>query len=183
MFTTDALPIPQDTANLGEGPDLHPACLPLRPIVGVWRGKGEVTYPTIDGPFRFEQQLAISHDGRPFLLHEARAWLVGDNGEVLRPAARETGWWRPQPGAGVELLLTHATGLLELFYGTATDQTSWELATDSVLCSASAKEVNAAQRTYELTSAGELTYTERRAMAGQPLTLHVTAEFHRTRQG
>ena len=49
----------------------------LLPLVGVWRGEGEVVYPTIDGPYAFGQQLVFAHDGRPFLSYEARAWLLG----------------------------------------------------------------------------------------------------------
>ena len=59
----DDLPIPGDTANLREGPELHEQCLPLLPLVGVWRGGGEVVYPTIDGPFHFGQQVVFAHDG------------------------------------------------------------------------------------------------------------------------
>ena len=32
------LPIPGDTANLREGPDLNDECLGLLPLIGVWRG-------------------------------------------------------------------------------------------------------------------------------------------------
>ncbi|MGH3817080.1 MAG: FABP family protein, partial [Pseudonocardiaceae bacterium] len=78
------LPIPGDTANLREGPELHPRCLMLLPLVGVWRGEGEIVYPTIDGPYKFGQQVVICHDGRPFLRYESRAWLLDDAGEVIR---------------------------------------------------------------------------------------------------
>src|SRR2546430_5690457 len=98
------LPVPNDTANLREGPDLHDACLPLLPLIGVWRGEGEVVYPTLEQTFRFGQQLTIAHDGRPFLTHEARAWLLDDDNQVIRPAAREIGWWRPQPEDQIEFL-------------------------------------------------------------------------------
>jgi hypothetical protein len=175
----DELPLSGDTFTLGEGPQLHDACVPLRPLVGAWRGEGQVDYPTIDGPYRFAQQLTISHDGRPFLLHETRAWLIDDDGRVIRPAARETGWWRPQLDGTFELLVTHATGILELFYGHATSQTSWELGTETVVRSASAKDVNAAQRKYSIDVDGHLRYAESRAMVGQPMTPHVSAELHR----
>ncbi|CQA06531.1 protein of uncharacterised function (DUF1794) [Mycobacteroides abscessus] len=39
--TFQDLPIPADTANLREGPDLNAAMLALLPLVGVWRGEGE----------------------------------------------------------------------------------------------------------------------------------------------
>jgi THAP4-like, heme-binding beta-barrel domain len=173
------LPIPNDTANLREGPDLHDACLPLLPLVGVWRGEGEVVYPTISGPFRFGQQLTISHDGRPFLHHEARAWLLDADGNVIRPAAREAGWWRPQPDDTIELLLAHNTGIVEIFYGSPRTQTSWELATDAVVRTGTAKEVTAAKRLYGLVNNGDLAYVEERAMMGQPLQPHTSAYLRR----
>lgn len=173
------LPIPGDTANLREGPELNDACLALLPLVGVWRGEGEVNYPTIDGPYRFAQQLTISHDGRPFLHHEARSWLLDAEGNVIRPAARETGWWRPQADDTIELLLCHSSGILELFYGRPKSQTAWELGTDAVVRSTTAKEVTAAKRLYGIVAGGDLGYVEERAMVGQPMTPHVSALLHR----
>lgn len=175
----DDLPIPGDTANLREGPDLHEQCLPLLPLVGVWRGGGEIVYPTIDGPFHFGQQVVFAHDGRPFLYYESRSWLVDEDGKVIRPAARETGWWRPQPDGTIELLLSHATGITEIFYGSARTMTSWELATDIVMRTGSAKEVNAASRLYGIVNNGDLAYVEERAMAGQPLQPHISSYLAR----
>jgi hypothetical protein len=172
------LPVPADTANLRLGPELHHDCLALLPLVGVWRGAGEVVYPTIDGPFHFGQQLVFSHDGRPFLHFEARAWLLDADGEVIRPAARESGWWRPQPDDTLEVLTTHATGIVELYYGRPLSQTSWEIATDAVVRSASAKEVTGAKRLYGIVE-GDLAYVEERAMVGQPLQPHVSARLQR----
>lgn len=177
--TLPELPIPADTANLREGADLNSACLALLPLVGVWRGEGEVTYPTMDGPQKFAQQLIIAHDGRPFLYHESRSWLIDDEGNVIRPAAREVGWWRPQPDDTIELLLTHSTGIVEIFYGNPRNQTSWELATDAVVRTASAKEVSGAQRLYGLINNGDLGYVEERAMMGQPMQPHTSAHLRR----
>jgi hypothetical protein len=173
------LPIPTDTANLREGPSLNDACLALLPLVGVWRGEGEIDYPTIDGPRKFGQQLTIAHDGRPFLFHEARSWLLDDDGNVIRPAARETGFWRPQPDGTIELLLSHSSGIIELFYGKTTGQASWELGTDAVVRTATAKEVTAGQRLYGIVNNGDLGYVEERAMVGQPLQPHASAILRR----
>lgn len=173
------LPVPADTANLREGPSLHDDCLPLLPLVGVWRGEGEVVYPTIDGPYRFGQQMVFSHDGRPFLRYESRAWLLDADGAVLRPAARESGWWRPRPDDTIELLLVHATGIAELYYGQPRNQTSWELTTDTVVRTASAKDVTSAQRLYGIVDGGDLAYVEERAMVGQPLQPHTSARLQR----
>ncbi len=173
------LPIPADTANLREGPQLHSQCLSLLPLVGVWRGEGQIVYPTIDGPYRFGQQVVICHDGRPFLRFESRAWLLDDAGKVIRPAARETGFWRPQADDTIELLAAHGTGIIELYYGRPRSQTSWELATDAVVRSSSAKEVTGAHRLYGIVEGGDLAYVEERAMVGQPLQPHVSTLLHR----
>ncbi|MGH3793589.1 MAG: FABP family protein [Pseudonocardiaceae bacterium] len=173
------LPIPPDTANLREGPELHSGCLALLPLVGVWRGGGEVVYPTIEGPYRFGQQVVFCHDGRPFLRYEARAWLLDAEGNVIRPAARETGFWRPQPDDTIELLATHATGIVEIYYGRPRSQTSWELATDAVVRTASAREVTGARRLYGIVDGGDLAYVEERAMVGQPMQPHVSALLSR----
>ena len=175
----DDLPIEVDTANLREGPNLHDDLLALLPLVGVWRGEGEVVYPTIDGPFKFGQQVSFAHDGRPFLAYESRAWLLDDDGAVIRPAAREVGWWRPAPEDTFEVLLAHATGITEIFYGAPRNSTSWEMGTDIVTRTATAKEVTAAKRLYGLVNGVDLAYVEERAMQGQPMQPHTSAYLRR----
>lgn len=175
----DDLPIPPDTANLREGESLNDACLSLLPLVGVWRGEGEIDYPTIDGPYRFAEQLTIAHDGRPFLLHESRAWLLDAEGNVIRSSHREVGWWRPQPDDGVELLLAHQTGVMEIFYGTAHGTSRWDLQTDAVVRTQSAKEVTGSKRLYGLVGSGDLAYVDERAMMGQPMQPHTSAYLRR----
>lgn len=172
------LPVPGDTANLREGPDLHDALLPLLPLIGVWRGEGEVVYPTIEDQ-HFGQQIVFAHDGRPFVYYESRTWLLDADGKVIRPSAREVGWWRPQPDGTIELLLAHATGVIEIFYGESRTQTSWELATDVTMRTGSAKEVNGAKRLYGLVNNGDLAYVEERAMVGQPLQPHTSTYLRR----
>ncbi|MFC7340233.1 FABP family protein [Saccharopolyspora griseoalba] len=171
-------PIPADTTD-PTAPPLHEACAPLRELLGVWRGRGRVDYPTISGPYRFGQQVRITHDGRPFLRHQAKAWLLDAEDRVLRPAAWETGWWRPGADGRLELLLAHSTGIVEVFYGRA-EGSRWELTTDAVLPTATAKQVEAAHRSYALRGDGVLECAESRAMVGEPMTPHVAVELHRT---
>jgi hypothetical protein len=174
------LPVPDDTANLREGPDLHGQCTPLLPLIGVWRGTGQAVYPTIEGPYHFGQQLVFAHDGRPFVSYESRAWLLdGEDGPVLRPAARETGWWRPQQDGTLEVLITHATGIAEIYYGEAKTLTSWNIATDLVARTHTAQDVTASQRLYGLVEDGDLAYVDERAMMGQPLQPHLSARLSR----
>ncbi|GAA1241896.1 FABP family protein [Prauserella halophila] len=177
----DDLPITGDTANLREGADLNDACLALLPLIGVWRGEGEVNYPTMDEPARVAQQLTIAHDGRPFLYHEARSWLLDADGNIIRSAARETGFWRPQADDTIELVLSHSSGVIELFYGQTRGQSAWQLATDAVVRSQTAKEVTAAERLYGIMpdGSGNLGYVEERAMMGHPMTPHVSLVLER----
>lgn len=174
----DDLPIPDETFDLREGPDLHPALLPLLPLVGTWRGVGKGGYPTIED-FDYGQQVTFAHDGRGVLRYESRAWLLGPDGEVLKPSARETGWWRPGASADqVEVLLAHPTGIVEIYVGEATGTTRWELSTDVVARSATAKDVTANHRLYGIVD-GALLYAVDMAAVGQPLQPHLSARLER----
>jgi len=172
------LPIPTDSADLRVGPELHPSLLPLLPLVGTWRGTGKGGYPTIDD-FEYGQQVRFAHDGRPFLSYESRAWLIGPDGEVIRPAGREVGFWR----AGAtpdefEVLLTHPTGLVEVYTGRVRGTVQWELSTDVVARTVTAKEVTGNHRLYGIVE-GDLLYAIDMAAVGQPLTPHLSARLSR----
>jgi len=174
----DALPIPAETADLREGPDLHPALLPFLPLIGVWRGTGQGGYPTLEADFAYGQQVRFAHDGRPFLSYESRSWLLGPDGAVIRPAAREVGWWRPGDGGAFELLLAHPSGFVEIYYGTSKTTTRWELSTDLVARTRTAKEVSGNHRLYGIVE-GELMYAVDMAAVGQPLQPHLSARLSR----
>jgi hypothetical protein len=182
----------QETHDLRTGPDLHPALFGLLPFVGVWRGRGQGGYPTLENDFGYAQEIRFSHDGRPFLCYESRSWLVDSDGASIRPAAREVGWWRPvqtdlrveHAAAGVpprsdeiEVLLAHPTGFLELYLGTV-NGTRVEIATDAVMRTATAKEVRSGHRLYGIVD-GALLYAYDMAAAGQPLTSHLSARLER----
>jgi hypothetical protein len=168
----------EETHDLRSGPDLHPSLLPLLPLVGVWRGRGQGGYPTVEG-FHYGQEIRFSHDGRPFLQYESRAWLIEPDGTPIRPANREIGWWRAGPGKDdIEALLTQPTGFLELYVGTAQKTTQWELATDAVVRTAEAKEVRGGKRLYGIVE-GALLYAFDLAAVGQPLQSHLSARLER----
>jgi hypothetical protein len=175
----DDLPIAVDTADLEQGPALHPQCEPLAPLIGVWRGKGEAMYPSLLGEFPYGQQLTFAHDGRPFLYYEARAWLLSSSGEVLGPSARELGWLRVDEDEGVELVLTHSFGICEIYYGERTSEASWEFHTDQVVSTKTGRETNEATRLYGLVEDDELAYVEDRALRELPLQPHLSAQLRR----
>jgi hypothetical protein len=166
----------EETHDLREGPDLHPALLGLLPFVGVWRGTGKGGYPTI-GDFEYAQEVRFSHDGRPFLAYESRSWIIDADGAPVRPAAREVGWWRVGADDSVEVLLAHPTGIAEVYVG-ALEGLKVELATDVVARTATAKEVAANHRLYGIVE-GALLYAVDMAAMGQPLTPHLSARLER----
>ena len=84
----------EETHDLRQGPDLHPALLGLLPFIGLWRGRGQGGFPAPED-FDFAQEVRISHDGRPFLAYESRIWILDADSKPVRMADRETGWWRP----------------------------------------------------------------------------------------
>lgn len=175
----DDLPGVGDTANVRSGPGLHDACLALLPLVGVWRGEGEASHPSLAESYRFLQQVVFAHDGRPFLYYESRAWrLDGPAGTVVAPAFREVGWWRPQPDDTIEFVLVHSTGVAEMFFGKPRHQTSWELATDAVMRTPTAEDVTAASRLYGVVD-GSLAYVEERATSEHELQPRLSARLER----
>ena len=160
-----------------EIPDnLHPNCGPVAWLLGTWQGNGHGDYPTID-KFQFGQELIFTHDGRPFLHYFSRAWIMDDAGEKVRDAALETGFLRCLEGGRVELLLSHNTGFVDLWYGTA-EGGKLELTTDAVVRTETAKEYVGGTRLYGNVE-GDLLYAYDMAAMGQALQPHLWARLQR----
>ncbi|MFK4067836.1 FABP family protein [Streptomyces sp. NPDC029674] len=164
--------------------EAHALLGPVLGLLGTWRGRGHGEYPTLPADFTYAQEVTFSHDGRPFLRYEARAWLLDTDADAdavpLRPAARESGWWRLQPDGRVEALVTQPTGIAEIAVGHAADGTI-DLSTHDVALTPTAKEVTATRRRYALTDDGTLTFTHDLAAVGQPLQHHLSARLRRAR--
>lgn len=170
--------VPADTIDLRSGPPVHDGLLALLPLVGRWSGTGSGRVPATGDQFRFGQEISFSHDGRPFLVYESRAWLLDDAGAVLRPAARETGFWRPGAGPDdIEAVLALNTGLTLLMTGQAGDQ-RWELSTAAIASAPTAKDVAGNRRLYGLVGDG-LAYAQELARPGEDLAPHLTARLAR----
>ncbi|MFJ9413832.1 FABP family protein [Streptomyces sp. NPDC101227] len=167
-----------DALGPDEAPAPHALLAPLLGFLGTWVGRGRGEYPTLPEEFAYGQEVTFSHDGRPFLRYEARAWLIDADGAPLRPAARESGWWRLQSDGHVEALITQPTGIAEISVGRAADG-SVDLTTHQVALTPAAKEVNATRRRYTLTDENTLDFVHDLAAVGQPLQHHLGARLRR----
>jgi hypothetical protein len=162
--------------------DLPTPLIPLAWLVGSWAGAGVVGYPTMDDT-RFGQEVEFSHDGRPFLSYRSQTWLLDGDGIRTRPLATETGFWRPvaaEPagtGTGLEVLLAHPTGFVEVYVGSV-DGPRVQLETDVVARTRTAKEYTAATRMYGLVE-GDLLWVMEMAAVGHPLGAHASARLKR----
>jgi len=172
----------EDTYDLRTGPDLHPALLGLLPFVGLWRGRGQGGYPGVED-FDFAQEIVISHDGRPFLQYESRAWILDDDSKPTGPGSREVGWWRPvTDGQGratddMEATLCTPTGVMELYLGKVTG-TRLEMEADAIVRSPTAAEVTAGHRLFGIVD-GALLYAQEIAAEGRGLEPHMSARLIR----
>lgn len=167
-----------DALRPDEAPAPHALLAPLIGFLGTWVGRGRGGYPTLPEEFAYAQKVTFSHDGRPFLRYEARAWLLDADGTPLRPAARESGWWRLQPEGGVEALITQPTGIAEILVGRVGDGTA-DLTTRQVALVPTAKEVTATRRRYTLTDQDTLNFVHDLAAVGQQLQHHLSAQLQR----
>jgi hypothetical protein len=171
----------EDTHDLRQGPDLHPALLGLLPFVGLWRGRGQGGFPEVED-FDFAQEIRISHDGRPFLAYESRAWILDADSKPVRMAGREVGFWRPvlvddRPGDEMEATMITPTGVMELYLGRVTG-TRLEMVTDAVMRTPSAKEVTAGHRLFGIVE-GALLYAHEMSAMGHTLEPHLSARLLR----
>ena len=165
---------------------MHPDVEPIAFLLGTWRGEGKGEYPTIT-PFRYGEEVRFWHVGKPFLAYIQRTWALssgdtpGPPGNDPRPLHAEAGYWRPQPGGRVELVLAHPTGIAEVQEGTVADGRI-ELTATSLARTSSAKAVTALTRRFELPAPDVLRYTIEMAAVGEPLQFHLSAELHRVEE-
>lgn len=155
--------------------DLHPDIAALRPLLGVWSGRGSGEYPTIE-PFGYTEQIAFDHVGKPFLTYRQKT--TADDG---RPLHGETGYLRvPSPGRA-EWVLAHPNGITEIEEGTLVLDGAvieLELTATSIGLTSTAKNVAALGRSVRV-DGDELVYSLRMAAMGQPLQHHLGATLHR----
>jgi len=119
---------------------------PVAALIGTWRGAGEGHYPTIDD-FSYIEEVEFVWPGRPFLAYVQRTRHPGTGA----PMHAEAGYVRATADGGVEFVLAHPTGIVEVEEGSVTAPGGGpvviELASTSVATTATAKQVRALRRT------------------------------------
>jgi len=159
-------------------PNIHPNCAPLAWLIGTWAGNGHGEYPTIED-FQFGQEILFQQDGRPFIHFMSRSWIVDAEGHVVREAAQETGFIRPQADRTLEVVMAHNTGFVEIWHGELhPEQPRFEIVSDAVARTATAKEYTAGKRLYGYVN-GDLLYAFDMAAMGQELQPHTHAQLKR----
>ena len=172
----------EDTHDLRKGPDLHPALLGLLPFIGLWRGRGQGGFPEPED-YNFAQEVRISHDGRPFLVYESRAWVLDEDSNPAGEAVREVGFWRPvlvndRPTDDMEATMVTPTGVMELYLGRLSGPVRLEMETDAIVRSPSGLEVTAGHRLFGIVD-GALLYAHEMAASGGTLEPHLSARLLR----
>ncbi|HSL73559.1 MAG TPA: FABP family protein [Ilumatobacteraceae bacterium] len=157
-------------------PDLHPDVAGLATLLGIWEGRGDGDYPTIE-PFSYLESITFAHVGKPFVSYVQRTRHPGTGA----PMHAESGYFRvPMPGS-IEIVMAQPTGLTEVYEGAVvTGEATLVIDVRSTVIgsTASAKEVTRTERTFSV-SGDELHYTFRMAAVGQPLQHHLSATLHR----
>ena len=155
--------------------ELHPLCLPLAPLLGTWRGRGQGSYPTIDD-FAYAEELVFGHVGKPFLsmVQRSRDLLTGE------PLHAEAGYLRALPDGAVELTVAQPSGIVEVDAGSVTETADGlivELASTQVGLTPTAKSVTAVRRRLQLASEMLISELWMAAVGEADLIHHVRAEL------
>ena len=155
-------------------PALHPDVEALAFLLGTWRGTGEGQYPTVD-PFRYGEEMTFTHVGDPFLAYEQRSWSLADGA----PLHFERGFLRG--GEGIELVLAHPLGIVEVSTGTLSGVATsrvLDLASTTMAHTPTGDRVTALRRHLEV-EGDAMVYTLDMEMERVPLSPHLRAELRR----
>jgi hypothetical protein len=153
-------------------PAPHPDIASIAFLLGTWRGHGRGGYPTIQ-PFGYDEEVSFTHAGKPFLAYVQKTRATDDG----RPLHAESGYWRPQPDGGLEVILAHPFGVTEIEIGTVAGRRV-ELVSRSLVCSPSAKEIHGVERSFFVAD-DLLTYDVRMAAVGNAMAHHLHAELRK----
>ena len=171
-------PLPQETANLRQGPSLHDGLLALLPLVGVWQGEGQA-HDASGEQYTFGQQLIVSHDGENYLTYSSRTWRIDTEGKPQGVDIRESGYWRISLKDEIEMTYTSSNGIVEIFYGEPFNERAWQLESASTLVTETGpKNFGPGKRMYGLMPNNNLGWVDERMVDGE-MRPYMSAELER----
>jgi hypothetical protein len=146
---------------------------PFGALAGTWSGEGAGSYPTIQ-PFGYREELVIEAvPGRP-VAHWRSRTRDAATGE---PRHAESGFVRSVGEGGVEFVVAHSFGIVEVGTGTFTGD-RLDVDSGQLVGAPSAKQVDSVQRRYVF-GGDELTYDVAMAAVGEAMTHHLQATLQR----
>jgi hypothetical protein len=154
-------------------PPVHPDVEHLAFLLGTWVGEGVGDYPTIEH-FGYREQTRFTHEGKPVIAYAQRTWSLDEGA----PMHSETGYWRGSGDGGVEVVLAHPFGIVEIQEGSL-EGGSVVLRSKTLASTSTADEIVAVARAIEV-DGDVMRYTVDMAAAGMPLQRHLEAELKRT---
>jgi hypothetical protein len=163
---------------------LPPEIVRISWLLGHWEGVGQGQYPNSKN-FSFIQQLEFKNNGDSYLEYESKSWELNPDGFAGQSLHLEKGFWRPGESSTVEAVISHVSGISEIWTGinevlTIEDakitSARARLATQWVGRVPSAKPVDAGDRLYGLMN-GELMWTYDMAAVGQEMQNHLWARL------
>jgi hypothetical protein len=161
--------------------NLPEAVQPFAWLIGTWRGEGVGGYPTLERDFAYGEEITFACPGKPLLTFTSRSWSLDDD----RPLALSTGFWRPTSPTEVEVVLTVASGLVEILYGNLVDGPSGvhvELHSDLIGHTATAKKVSIDKRMYAVRGDKLMYAMEMAAVDVNEIHPHLSAALDRVAQ-
>jgi hypothetical protein len=156
--------------------DLHPDLVPLAFLLGRWTGAGVHDFPGSE-KCNFGQEVAFTHDGRPFLEYVSHTWVLDAEGKKVRPLETESGYWRIDAERKVDVTMTRDEGVVEIWTGDlAESKPQIDLVTDAVARLPQAGEYSGGKRLYGYVN-GDLMWVGEKSTPAVPLRAYMSAHL------
>ncbi|HOA88269.1 FABP family protein [Propioniciclava tarda] len=157
--------------------DLNPALAGLAWLRGRWEGTGYREWPGLEKT-QFGQQVDFVENGGDYLHYISQTFTIDDDGRPLAPLTIETGFWRANAKAEVEVVMCGPDGYAEILYGKL-QPGRVDLTSDAVIRTQDAPVAYTAGRRLYGNVDGKLMYSFDRATDDVPLRPYIWATLER----
>ena len=159
-----------------DAPELHSDCVALAPLLGIWRGRGDGRFSTIDD-FQYLEELTFAHVGKPFLSMTQRT----RDSSTGQPLHAESGYLKALGDGTIELVVAQPSGIVEVDVGrrvVSEHGVELDLRSEQVVTTPSAKEVTEVSRRI-IVAGDEMVVDMWMAAVGEPLQHHLHSDLRR----